>query len=66
MIMMNLDQRKFRALGYVKRIKCPLKREYALEYYGFAFYGEPYPERPSGLSYMAAQAVRLAIDGSVI
>ena len=64
--MHSQDKRRLQVLSYVKRIKNPLKRDYALEYYGFAFYGEPYPERPSGLSYMAAQAVRLAIDGSVI
>jgi len=64
--MHSQDKRRLQVLSYVKRIKCPLKRDYALEYYGFAFYGEPYPERPVGLSYLAAQAVRLAIDGSVI
>jgi len=60
--MNSLDKRKLQVLSYVKRIKNPLKRDYALDYYNFSFYGGQRPERPSGLSYLAAQAVRLVID----
>jgi hypothetical protein len=39
----------------------PLKRSYAADYYHHLRNGGPEPERPEGLSYMAAQAVQMQI-----
>lgn len=39
----------------------PLKRSYAASYYNYLRNGGTEPERPEGLSYMAAQAVRMQL-----
>ena len=44
---------------YVKSIRNPLKREYAKAWLRFLTCGGEEPLDPQGLSYMAAQAVRL-------
>ena len=49
------------ALAYVKAIRNPRKREYALQLLGSTFEGMPEPTRPQGLSLMAAQAVRMQL-----
>jgi len=40
----------------------PLKQSYAAHYYHYLRNGGDEPERPEGLSYMAAQAVRLTLS----
>jgi hypothetical protein len=47
--------------AYIQAIRNPLKRHYALLMIGHLSEGMPEPERPSGLSFMAAQAVRMQL-----
>lgn len=48
--------------AYVRQVRSPSKREYAKQYADYLEQGQPEggePERGAGLSYMAAQAVRM-------
>ncbi|HEU5407205.1 MAG TPA: hypothetical protein VFU48_05525 [Nitrospira sp.] len=47
--------------NYIDKIRNPLKRSYAASYYDYLRNGGDEPTRPEGLSYMAAQAVRLEL-----
>jgi hypothetical protein len=49
---------------YIRQIRNPLKREYAIAYLTWLMNGQkgPEPEPDLNLSYMAAQAVRLELQ----
>ena len=53
--------RRDAATLYVRLIRNPVKRAYAAAYALHLCGVEPMPEKPAGLSYMAAQAVRLRL-----
>lgn len=50
------------AWRYVRRIRNSDKRWYASTYLAYALGEQGEPSRPAGLSYMAAQAVRMEIN----
>ena len=50
------------AQAYVRGIRNPAKHAYAVAYLRYLVQGGEEPERPAGLSYMGAQAVRLALQ----
>lgn len=50
------------AQDYVKRIKNPNKRQYAGAYLGYRLGILDHRPEPEGISYMAAQAVRMNLD----
>lgn len=56
-----LDQRHHRAMRYVGRIRNAAKRQYALECCRALLQGSGVPDAPTGLSCMAAQAVRMEL-----
>jgi len=58
---MTLIQRQNTARVYIEKIRNPVKREYAKQYWLFLKGQVAQPEY-SGLSYMAAQAVRLRLS----
>ena len=47
--------------NYIDSIRNRHKREYAASFYDYLRNGGEEPSRPEGLSYMAAQAVRLEL-----
>lgn len=48
---------------YIRKLRSPAKRDYAREYLAFKMNSTAtHNPSPKGLSYMAAQAVRLSID----
>jgi hypothetical protein len=49
------------ALRYKRSIRNPVKRFYAFDVHAALIAGQPVPEAPAGLSYMAAQAVRMRL-----
>lgn len=54
----KLDAARADALAYARTIRNAEKRAYALAFIAFRFGDAACPERPDGLSYMGAQAVR--------
>lgn len=49
--------------AYIRRIRSAPKKRYAQEYYRHLFLGVELPDaREAGLSYMAAQAVRMRLE----
>jgi hypothetical protein len=52
-----------KAMAYALRIRNQLKREYARSYLLALEYGGLFPGRPEALGYMAAQAVRIHLQG---
>ena len=48
-------------LRYLRAIRNPAKRAYGFDYADWRIGLGPEPERPAGLGYMAAQAVRLEL-----